>query len=67
MAKVLKQIETKEPTIGGIIEKEELMESFEQNCIPQDFINYTINDYKQFLEQRRILMAQKIKDYYFNL
>ena len=43
------------------------MESFEQNCIPQDFINYTINDYKQFLEQRRILMAQKIKDYYFNL
>ena len=67
MAKVLKQIETKEPTIGGIIEKEELMESFEQNCIPQDFINYTINYYKQFLEQRRILMAQKIKDYYFNL
>lgn len=67
MTKILKQIETKEPTIGGIVEKEELMESFEQNCIPKEFINYTINDYKQFLEQRRMLMAQKIKDYYFNL
>lgn len=66
MTKILKQIETKEPTIGGIVEKEELMESFEQNCIPKEFINYTINDYKQFLEQRRMLMAQKIKDYYFN-
>lgn len=67
MAKVLKQIENKEPTIGGIIDKEDLMESFRQSCIPEEFVNYTIDDYKKFLEQRRLLMAQKIKDYYFNL
>lgn len=67
MAVVLKQIENKEPTIGGIVDKEDLMESFKQNCIPEEFVNYTIDDYKQFLEQRRLLMAQKIKDYYFNL
>ena len=63
----LKQIENKEPTIGGIVAKEDLMESFRQNCIPEEFVNYTIDDYKQFLEQRRLLMAQKIKDYYSNL
>ena len=67
MAEILKQIENKEPTIGGIVDKEDLMESFRQNCIPEEFVNYTIDDYKQFLEQRRLLMAQKIKDYYSNL
>lgn len=67
MAEVLKRIENKEPTIGGIIDKEDLMESFRQSCILEEFVNYTIDDYKQFLEQRRLLMAQKIKDYYFNL
>lgn len=67
MAEVLKQIENKEPTIGGIVDKEDLMDSFRQSCIPEEFVNYTIDDYKQFLEQRRLLMAKKIKDYYFNL
>ena len=43
------------------------MKSFRQSCIPEEFVNYTIDDYKKFLEQRRLLMAQKIKDYYFNL
>ena len=67
MKKILKQIETKEPIIGGIVNMDELNETLKQNCIPKEFINYSIENYKLFLEKRRILMYKKIKEYYFNL
>lgn len=67
MEEVIKQIQTKTPTIGGILEKEGLDRTFKENCIPVEFVHYDINDYHKFLEKRRELMAQKIKDYYFNL
>lgn len=67
MKKILKQIETKEPIIGGIVNMDELNETLKQNCIPKEFINYSIENYKLFLEKRRILMSKKIKEYYFNL
>ncbi len=67
MSKVLEQIQTKEPYIGGIVTEEELKESFRQTCIPEDFVKYDINDYREFLEKRRILMADKIKEYYQSL
>ena len=46
---------------------DELNETLKQNCIPKEFINYSIENYKLFLEKRRILMSKKIKEYYFNL
>ena len=67
MKKVLKQIEIQNPYIGAITSKEGLEESFRQNCIPNEFINYTVENYFEFLQQRRYLMAQKIKEYYFSL
>lgn len=67
MSKVLEQIATKKPYIGGIITQEELEESFKQTCIPQEFINYDVNNYQEFLEKRRILMAKKIKEFYTGL
>lgn len=67
MSDILKQIERKEPTIGGIVDMDELKETLKQNCIPEEFVNYDVNDYKSFLEQRRRLMAQKIKEFYFSL
>lgn len=67
MKKILKQIETKEPIIGGIVNMDELNEILKQNCIPKEFINYSIENYKLFLEKRRMLMSKKIKEYYFNL
>ena len=67
MKKILKQIETKEPIIGGIVNMDELNETLKQNFIPKEFINYSIENYKLFLEKRRILMSKKIKEYYFNL
>lgn len=67
MKKVLDQIDNQDPYIGAITTKEGLEESFRQNCIPNEFINYTVENYFEFLQQRRYLMAQKIKEYYFNL
>ena len=38
--------------------------NLEENCIPPEVINMTVENYKDFLRQRRILMAQKIQKYY---
>lgn len=67
MSKVLEQIATKQPYLGGIITQKELEETFQQTCIPQEFINYDVNNYQEFLEKRRILMANKIKEFYTGL
>lgn len=67
MSKVLDQIQNKEHYIGGIVSEEELKESFEQTCIPEDFIHYDVSDYQEFLQKRRILMADKIKEFYEKL
>lgn len=67
MKKVLNQIDNQDPYIGAITTKEGLEESFKQNCIPEEFVNYTVDHYFDFLHKRRYLMAQKIKEYYFSL
>lgn len=55
------------PTIGSITNKSELNENLKINCIPKGFENMTVDDYDDFLKQRRILMANKIKEYYYSL
>lgn len=67
MTKIFKQIESRKSVIGGILTKEQLNESFKQNCIPNEFVNYDVNNYYEFLAKRRYLMSQKIRDYYFSL
>ena len=67
MQDVLEQIGNNKANIGGIVTMEDLKETFKENCIPNEFINFTIDNYKDFLQKRRILMSQKIKEYYFNL
>ena len=38
--------------------------NWKMNCIPESIVNMTIDDYEEFLEERRYLMAQKIKKYF---
>ena len=54
-------------TIGTITDQEKLLANLEMNCIPSDIVNMSFEDYKSFLEKRRVLMAQKIKRYYQSL
>ncbi len=63
----IKQCETKQITCGSITEIEKLKENLQLNCIPFETTGMTFNDYPEFLEKRRQLMAQKIKRYYYGL
>lgn len=67
MKKVYEQCQTKAPIYGGIVDLSELRANLEQNCIPDGFEEMSIADYDTFLEKRRVLMAKKIRDYYFGL
>ena len=64
MAVVLHQCETGKPVYGGITDLNQLRQNLEANCIPEDFAQMGIEDYPRFLEQRRVLMAQKIRKFY---
>ncbi len=53
---------------GSPMTVEELKKNMEDNCIPLEIVNWDYNQYLQnFLPERRKRMAQKIREYYFNL
>lgn len=52
---------------GGIDSEEDLYKNLDEKCIPHTIFDMDINNYQDFLEQRRILMAKKIKAYYHSL
>ena len=52
---------------GGITDVEMLTENLKSNCIPESVFSMNIEKYDDFLEQRRVLMARKIKEYYLSL
>ena len=64
---VLKQCDGGELKYGGIADLNNLDENMKQNCIPTSVYEMTIDDYPKFLNQRKKLMAEKIKNYYKNL
>ncbi len=66
-ADALKQCETKVITCGSITNVEQLKENLKVNCVPFEVCNMTHDNYEDFLEQRRKLMAQKIKNFYYSL
>ena len=63
----LKQCQTKVAKCGSIIDEEQLRHNLEINCIPADVFNLGHEDYSEFLEQRRLLMAKKIRKFYESL
>lgn len=66
-AEAVKQCETKDITCGSITDLELLKQNLEINCIPFEVTEMSADDYSRFLEQRRQLMAEKIKNYYYCL
>ena len=52
------------PRYGGITDSDQLQENFATHCLPQGMETRTAEDYDEFLQQRRSLMATKIRDYY---
>jgi len=61
------QCETKEVKIGAITDLNELQNNLNINCVPITIFEMNHENYKAFIEERRIMMAQKIKAYYESL
>ncbi|MCF8210910.1 MAG: DUF262 domain-containing protein [Rhodoferax sp.] len=66
-AKVLSQCNGGPLTYGAINTEQLLRENLTANCLPEATLSMGIADYAEFLRQRRILMAEKIRAYYFGL
>lgn len=66
-SEVLEQCHSGELKYGAIANKEELSKNLEENCIPESVFSMTIENYQEFLMERRKLMAKKIKAYYYSL
>jgi len=62
-----KQCETGVITIGSIKDYEQLKENLRVNCVPEDVFDMDHTRYAEFLEERRVMMAQKIRKYYESL
>lgn len=67
MSEVYKQTEGGKVKYGGIIDKQVLSQNLKQNCIPEKFDDFEVDDYEYFLIERRKLMALKIKEFYYSL
>ena len=64
---LIDQCNSKELKYGGINNLDELNNNLKENCIPKEVFNMDVNNYNEFLELRRKLMAEKIKEYYYKL
>ncbi|MBZ0142489.1 MAG: DUF262 domain-containing protein [Rhodocyclaceae bacterium] len=49
---------------GGIANKSEMVANLTANCIPISMLDGEIKDFSEFLEERRKLMALKIRDWF---
>jgi hypothetical protein len=53
--------------MSGLTNEQQLLENLKMNCVPIEIQHMSINDYNDFLNLRRKLMATKIKEYYHSL
>lgn len=63
----LAQCETDVIEVGTITVTEDFWTNLKTNCIPCTIISMSAEDYPEFLQKRRAMMAAKIRDYYYNL
>ena len=66
-AELLKQCAGGAKKYGGITKRKELCANLRMSCLPESLIDSVTPDYNDFLEQRRKLMAHKIKTWFTTL
>ena len=64
---IMNQIDSGNLLLSGINNMEDLKANLDNNCVPLEIINMQVESYQDFLEERRKLMAEKIRNYYFSL
>ena len=65
--KIRRQCETGNLEIGNISEEDRLVENLKENAIPSSVVDMTVDNYDDFLTERRKLMASMIEYYYKSL
>lgn len=65
--KVLVQCKNGNIAFGNIASVEALKKNLEENAVPENVVNMTVDDYDEFLRERRILMSKMVERYYKNL
>ena len=66
-ADLREQVDGGQKRYGGIVDRDELLKNLQMNCIPVAMIDGEIKGYEAFLEDRRRLMALKIKAWFESL
>lgn len=64
MAEVGQQIDTQQLSLGEITNHTDLAHNLDENAVPGNLGEVTAGSYREFLAQRRKLMAVVIRDYY---
>ncbi len=64
---ILEQCKNKTLKYGGIDDHTDLLANLSANSIPESIFNMTIENYDEFLWERRNLMSAKMQAYYFSL
>lgn len=66
-SKVKEQCQTKNVAFGNIMSDTLLKTNLAENCIPNNVDQMTFENYDEFLQKRRMLMADMIHQYYMGL
>jgi hypothetical protein len=53
--------------VSGLSNEQQLFDNLKMNCVPTEIQEMSIDDYNDFFNLRRKLMATKIKEYYHSL
>lgn len=64
---LLNQIAEGSLAVSGIDTVDELNENLAMNCVPVEIMDMKIEDYPDFLQLRRKLISEKLREYYFKL
>lgn len=64
---VAEKLEQGQGEIGGLRNMDDLRANMRENCIPDGILGYDVSNYPTFLEERKYLMAAKIRGYYEGL
>ena len=67
MARMKQQVAGEGTYYGGITDKDDLRANLAENCVPEAIMDMDIFDYQVFLDTRRTMMAQYIREYYESL
>lgn len=65
--KALEQCKNGQCCVGTILNEEEPKNNLKINCVPEKVLTMQANDYDEFLLERRKMMAEKIKKFYYSI